>query len=240
LISQDVERFERRSRSVASWRASSAMIVLRQALSGSARASTAVTIAGRSTRPYLWGKCCQAWLLGGQIRVFFESGLVRIIVPGCHQSVTTWRGAYVSVDSSSGGGDDRGDRARGAVGRRASGAPGILASSCARRAALQHVLGDGHGDHKQIVDPPALTRERPAPAVEPPASTYNLLMPRQPTQQPQGGWTPEEIARELAVGRARAARATVKTPREHLEETVRLSRFIGELRDGARSDVRAR
>jgi|NGEPerStandDraft_6_1074524.scaffolds.fasta_scaffold18437_8 hypothetical protein len=71
------------------------------------------------------------------------------------------------------------------------------------------------------------------------ASTYNLLMPAEPTPQPHGRWTPEEIAREEAAGRARRAQAHGKTPQERLEETLRLSRFISELRDGAPGDVRA-
>ena len=58
--------------------------------------------------------------------------------------------------------------------------------------------------------------------------------------RPQGPWTPEEIARDEAVARARRARDREETPQQRLEETLRLSRFIGELRDGAPRDVRAR
>ncbi|MGA2452501.1 MAG: hypothetical protein ABSG93_03190 [Solirubrobacteraceae bacterium] len=56
----------------------------------------------------------------------------------------------------------------------------------------------------------------------------------------RGAWTPEEIAREEAATRARAARDRMKTPQERLEETLRLSRFASELRQGVAADVRAR
>ena len=61
-----------------------------------------------------------------------------------------------------------------------------------------------------------------------------------PKTKPKGLWTPEEIAREERANRARALRDRAKTPEERLEETVRLSRFISELRDGVPDDVRAR
>jgi len=61
-----------------------------------------------------------------------------------------------------------------------------------------------------------------------------------PKAKPKGPWTPEEIARDQRANRARALRDRAKTPEERLEETVRLSRFISELRDGVPDDVRAR
>jgi hypothetical protein len=61
-----------------------------------------------------------------------------------------------------------------------------------------------------------------------------------PKSKPKGPWTPEEIARNERVNQARLARDREKTPEERLEETVRLSRFISELRQGAPDDVRAR
>jgi hypothetical protein len=51
-----------------------------------------------------------------------------------------------------------------------------------------------------------------------------------PESRSNGSWTPEEIERNERVNRARAARDHEKAPRERLEETVRLSRFIAELR----------
>ena len=53
-------------------------------------------------------------------------------------------------------------------------------------------------------------------------------------------WSPEEIAREEQATAVRAERDRQKTPEERLEETLRLSRFISELRQGTRGDVRAR
>ena len=61
-----------------------------------------------------------------------------------------------------------------------------------------------------------------------------------PKSKPKGPWTPEEIARNERVNQARLASDREKTPEERLEETVRLSRFISELRQGAPDDVRAR
>jgi len=61
-----------------------------------------------------------------------------------------------------------------------------------------------------------------------------------PKAKPRGPWTPEEIARNERVNRGREARDQRKTPEERLEETLRLSRFVSELRDGAPDDVRAR
>ncbi|HEV2943673.1 MAG TPA: hypothetical protein VGX26_00975 [Solirubrobacteraceae bacterium] len=65
-------------------------------------------------------------------------------------------------------------------------------------------------------------------------------MATKPKAKPKGPWTPEEIAREERANRARALSDRAKTPEERLEETVRLNRFISELRDGAPDDVRAR
>lgn len=59
-------------------------------------------------------------------------------------------------------------------------------------------------------------------------------------QRPEGQWTPEEIARNERVHQGRLVSDREKSPEERLEETVRLSRFISELRDGAPGDVRAR
>jgi hypothetical protein len=69
---------------------------------------------------------------------------------------------------------------------------------------------------------------------------YNPPMATKPKAKPKGPWTPEEIAREERANRARALSDRAKTPEERLEETVRLNRFISELRDGAPDDVRAR
>ena len=52
-------------------------------------------------------------------------------------------------------------------------------------------------------------------------------------------WTSEEIARNEKASRARAASDREKTPAQRLEETLRLSRLMGELRQGVRGDVRA-
>lgn len=65
-------------------------------------------------------------------------------------------------------------------------------------------------------------------------------MAEKPKAKPKGPWTPEEIDRHERVEEARTLRDRAKTPEERLEETVRLSRFISELRQGAPGDVRAR
>jgi len=65
-------------------------------------------------------------------------------------------------------------------------------------------------------------------------------MAAQPKARPKGPWTPEEIARNERVNREREARDQRMTPEERLEETLRLSRFINELREGVSGDVRAR
>ena len=52
-------------------------------------------------------------------------------------------------------------------------------------------------------------------------------------------WTHEEREREERVRRIRAARSQMRSHEERLEETLHLSRFVSELRQGASSDVRA-
>ncbi len=68
---------------------------------------------------------------------------------------------------------------------------------------------------------------------------YNLVMAAKSQAQPRGPWTPEEIAREERANEVRAQHDQGKTPEERLEETLRLSRFISELRQGVPGDVRA-
>jgi len=53
-------------------------------------------------------------------------------------------------------------------------------------------------------------------------------------------WTREECEREERVREIRARHSRERAPEERLEETLRLSRFISELRAGLPSDVRAR
>jgi hypothetical protein len=65
-------------------------------------------------------------------------------------------------------------------------------------------------------------------------------MAAKPKARPKGPWTPEEIARDERTNEVRARRDRAKTPEERLEETLRLSRFISELRQGVPDDVRAR
>jgi hypothetical protein len=65
-------------------------------------------------------------------------------------------------------------------------------------------------------------------------------MPAKPKAKPRGPWTPEEIARNERANQVRYARDQRKTPEERLEETLRLSRFISELRQGVPGNVRAR
>ena len=66
------------------------------------------------------------------------------------------------------------------------------------------------------------------------------LMASERTVASRRQWTPTELAREDSAGRARRAQARERTTEERLEETLRLSRFVGELRQGAPHDVRAR
>ena len=67
-----------------------------------------------------------------------------------------------------------------------------------------------------------------------------LGMATKPKGRPKGHWTPEEIARNERVNKIRIEQDREKTPAERLEETLRLSRFISELRQGVPDDVRAR
>lgn len=53
-------------------------------------------------------------------------------------------------------------------------------------------------------------------------------------------WTREEREREEHVRKIRAQRDHEMTPEERLRETLRLSRFMSELREGVPDDVRAR
>ena len=72
------------------------------------------------------------------------------------------------------------------------------------------------------------------------APIYTPIMASPPQGDSRKSWSPEEIAREERVGKLRAARDREKSPEERLEETVRLSRFLSELSQGRREDVRAR
>jgi hypothetical protein len=63
-------------------------------------------------------------------------------------------------------------------------------------------------------------------------------MAAKPKGRSRGAWTAEEIARNERANEARAQRDREKTPEERLEETVRMSRFVSELRDGLPDDVR--
>jgi hypothetical protein len=53
-------------------------------------------------------------------------------------------------------------------------------------------------------------------------------------------WTREEREREERVREIRAQRNRDRTPQERLEDTLRLSRFMSELRQSVPGDVRAR
>jgi hypothetical protein len=72
------------------------------------------------------------------------------------------------------------------------------------------------------------------------AGIYNLCMAAKSKAKPKGPWTAEEIARNERVAEARIERDKEKPIEERLEETLRLSRFVSELRQGAPDDVRAR
>jgi len=52
-------------------------------------------------------------------------------------------------------------------------------------------------------------------------------------------WTSEEEARELRARGHRVQADSLKTAEERLEETLRLSRFMSELQQGATRDVQA-
>jgi hypothetical protein len=53
-------------------------------------------------------------------------------------------------------------------------------------------------------------------------------------------WTPEERAREERALAIRSREDRAKRPEERLEETLRLSRLVAELQQGARRDVPGR
>jgi len=63
-------------------------------------------------------------------------------------------------------------------------------------------------------------------------------MPGKRKAKPRGPRTAEEIARNERVEEIRALRDREKTPQVCLEETLRLSRFVSELRQGLPDDVR--
>lgn len=73
-----------------------------------------------------------------------------------------------------------------------------------------------------------------------PHATYNPHMGTDPKPRPKGPWTPEEIARNERAVRERARRDQQKTREERLEETLRMSRFLSELRQGMLHHVRTR
>jgi hypothetical protein len=53
-------------------------------------------------------------------------------------------------------------------------------------------------------------------------------------------WTPEERAREERARTIRARQDREKTPEDRLEETLRLSKLMSELQQGAARDVPGR
>jgi hypothetical protein len=53
-------------------------------------------------------------------------------------------------------------------------------------------------------------------------------------------WTPDERAREERTRTIRARQDRQKTPEDRLEETLRLSRLMSELQQGAARDVPGR
>jgi hypothetical protein len=53
-------------------------------------------------------------------------------------------------------------------------------------------------------------------------------------------WTPEECAREEGAQAVRSQEGQEKGPEERLEETLRLSRLVAELQQGATRDVSGR
>ena len=53
-------------------------------------------------------------------------------------------------------------------------------------------------------------------------------------------WTPEERAREERARTVRARQDREKTPEDRLEETLRLSKLMSELQQGAARDVPGR
>jgi hypothetical protein len=60
------------------------------------------------------------------------------------------------------------------------------------------------------------------------------------TEQRPPQWTRAERAREERAREIRTRRNREMTPEERLRETLRLSRFVSELREGVPDDVRAR
>jgi len=71
------------------------------------------------------------------------------------------------------------------------------------------------------------------------ASTI-VAMAEKSEVKPKGPWTPEEIACNERVAAARIEQDREKPLEQRLEETLRLSRFVSELRQGVPLDVRAR
>jgi hypothetical protein len=65
-------------------------------------------------------------------------------------------------------------------------------------------------------------------------------MIRTMTSRNSSTWTPEERAREERARTIRARRDRAKTPEDRLEETLRLSKLMSELQQGAARDVPAR
>ena len=59
-------------------------------------------------------------------------------------------------------------------------------------------------------------------------------MASRPKVQRPRSWSPQEIARENRATKLRAVRDREKSREERLEETLRLSRFMSELSQGAR------
>jgi hypothetical protein len=59
------------------------------------------------------------------------------------------------------------------------------------------------------------------------------------TDKRPSDWTREEREREERVREIRVRLSREQTPEERLEETLRLSRFISELRQGLPDDVQA-
>jgi hypothetical protein len=64
-------------------------------------------------------------------------------------------------------------------------------------------------------------------------------MPANGSNKPSGAWTADEVARHERAEQWRAAQERAKTPQERLEETVRLSKLMSELRSGLPRDVPA-
>lgn len=58
----------------------------------------------------------------------------------------------------------------------------------------------------------------------------NKQTPKPPAVKRSSHWTPEEREREERVREIRARQSREQSPEERLEETLRLSRFISELR----------